>query len=585
MFKILPLLFFLCVLFCVWESFIWQHPTWQALLPSPTRVFIRLYEGWDRFFLHSTATFNKILGGLAIALLVAFPLAWWMIHSELVRTWCQPLIVLMQGMPIFAIAPLMVLIFDWSYTAVVVPTALMIFFPLTVSVYCGFAATPQALLDYFRINKATSWQLLYHLRLPWAMPHVCSGLRICGAIAAMSAFTGEWAGAQEGLGVLMMETRHGGDLETAFAALFCLSAISMALYGCMAGFESWILSRRTSSSHQTRKTNALRAGLCASPALLLVTLSMLLGCASPPKDRPYRLMLDWTPNPNHIAIYAGLAKGFFHEAGVPIEIIKLNDPGDTFPHLASGQADIGINYMCHFLRNYHAHTSLIPVGYLVKEPLNALLFPKKLGIKTPQDLHGKIFGHPTDDLMGKSLGRLLQKQHIIPGGTRKVGFNLVAALASEKVDVLYGVYCNIEKQQLEAFGVETDSFTMKEFGMPHYFELLFLASKHSPIAQPAKMHAFKQAVQRSIDFSRQFPDEAFALYVAANPDKSPFAKQWEKESWKATLPLLAYHQEDEPTVWDGLMNWLFENRLIPSLIPLDTILEDGHVQSIASRTL
>lgn len=570
MYKRLLLLLIFCIPFCLWEFFLWNHPTWLGILPSPIGVMIRLYTGWDRFFLHSMATLSKILGGLAISLLVAFPLAWWMVRSPTVKMWIQPLIVFMQGMPMFAIAPLMVLLFDWSYTAVVIPTALMIFFPLTISIYRGFASTPQALLDYFRIHEATSWQVLFHLRLPWAMPHICSGLRICGAIAAMSAFTGEWAGAQEGLGVLMMESRRGADLETSFAALFCLSAISMSLYTCMAGFENWILSRRTSSLRGQNVFDTLRS-LCKASIVLFIATCLLFSCSSPSKERSFRLMLDWNPNPNHIPLYAGIAKGFFREVGIPLEILKLNDPADTFPYLTSGQADIGINYMPHYLRNYQTNTSLTPIGYLIKQPLNCLLFPKQLGVQTIQDLNGKVFGHSSDELLGRCLSLLLRGHDVVPSATRKVGFNLVAALTSRKVDVLYGVYSNIESEQLRAFELETDCLTMEQLGMPPYFELIFLTSRSSPLAEPSKIHAFQQALERSIAFSKDFPDEAFALYLSANPDKSPFAQKWERRSWMLTLPLLAPHQKNELEVWNRFILWLYDNKLIRSPIALEEV--------------
>lgn len=573
--KALPFFFFFGFFFSIWEVLLWYHPTWQAIVPSPIHVIMRLYTGWDRFLMHSLATLNKILGGIALSLLVAFPLAWWMVQSNLVRIWVQPLIVLMQGMPMFAIAPLMVLMFDWSYTAVVIPTALMIFFPLTVSIYCGFASTPKALLDYFRIHKATPWQLLFHLRLPWAMPHVCSGLRICGAIAAMSAFTGEWAGAQEGLGVLMMESRRGADLETAFAALFCLTTISMVLYGCMTSFEDWILSRRTSSKKRKFEIRALRARLYGPSIGLTGILFMVClgfaGCSSAQPKKPYRLMLDWNPNPNHVAIYAGVAKGFFDDAGIPLEILKLNDPADTFPYLTSGQADVGINYMPHYLRTYEQNSSLTPIGYLIKCPMNCLLFPKSLGIKEPKDLNGKAFGHSNDGLIGRCLACLLHKQNITPSAIRKVGFNLVTSLAMGKVDVLYGAYSNIESEQLRAFGLDSDYMTMEDLGMPYYFELIFLTSKTSPLAEPSKAKAFRWALQQSIDFAKKFPDEAFDFYIAANPDKSPFAQRWEEKSWAQTLPLLATNQDDEPQVWSKFSQWLYENDLTSAVTPLEEI--------------
>ena len=123
----------------------------------------------------------------------------------------------------FALAPLMVFWFGWSYKAIVIPTALMLFFPLTMSIYHGFLSIPRDLLDYFTLHQATPWQLFSKLELPWALPHIIAGLRITVAIAGMGAVAGEWAGGQAGLGLLMLESRRGVDLEMTFAALFCLT--------------------------------------------------------------------------------------------------------------------------------------------------------------------------------------------------------------------------------------------------------------------------------------------------------------------------------------------------------------------------
>ncbi|MFX8653065.1 ABC transporter permease subunit, partial [Acinetobacter baumannii] len=84
---------------------------------------------------------------------------------------------------------------------------------------------------------ATSWQMLVKLRLPWALPHIFSGLRVSTAIAGIGAVAGEWAGAQKGLGVLMVEMRKGADIAGCFAALLCLIVLSLLSYFAVSMLE------------------------------------------------------------------------------------------------------------------------------------------------------------------------------------------------------------------------------------------------------------------------------------------------------------------------------------------------------------
>ena len=383
----------------LWECVGYLGPHWQMLLPAPSKIGLRLYSGADRFWLHTLATFREIMGGLALASLAAFPLAWLLVRSAPLRLFLQPLLVVMQSVPIFALAPIMILWFDWSYTAIVFPTALMIFFPLTMSVYKGLEETPKHLLDYFTIHQATEWQKLVKLRIPWAAAHIFSGLRIAAALAGMGAVTGEWAGAQQGLGVLMMESRRGADLETTFAALFCLKIMSISLYGFMIIAES--LTRRKSQVTPPTEEVEWVFSSAVTPAVLVLGLALFMtGCSNTPHEqRPLRLMLDWLPNPHHVPIYVGLKKGFFADEGVAMEVLKIQDPADVYPFLSSGQADVAISYMT-FLIQAQAHgASAQAIAYLIKQPLNSFIFLKSQNIRSPADLAGKSLAETPDDLM------------------------------------------------------------------------------------------------------------------------------------------------------------------------------------------
>lgn len=229
----------LILLTACWEFFAHMSPSWSLIFPPPSRFVLRFIEQYQGFTMHSLATLEEMLAGMIIAGVSAFPLAWLMARFSWARLAIQPLLVLLQCLPMFTLAPLMVLCFGWSFASIVVPTALMIFFPLTLNIYQGIRATPAAYLDYFSCHHASLWQTFWKLRLPFALPHIFAGLRVSAAVAGVGAVAGEWAGAQKGLGVLILECRRNMDLEGVFAALLCLIVISVSVYGCAVALETY----------------------------------------------------------------------------------------------------------------------------------------------------------------------------------------------------------------------------------------------------------------------------------------------------------------------------------------------------------
>jgi NitT/TauT family transport system substrate-binding protein len=124
----------------------------------------------------------------------------------------------------------MLVCFGWSKLAIIIPTAIMISFPLTLNIYRGLNSVTKEFLEFFKIHRSHFLQILFYLRLPFALPQVFSGLRISISVAGVSAVAGEWAGGQEGLGLLIQESRRNADYTAIFGALVCLIVLSLVLY-------------------------------------------------------------------------------------------------------------------------------------------------------------------------------------------------------------------------------------------------------------------------------------------------------------------------------------------------------------------
>lgn len=548
--KILFPLFAFLLIITIWEISSLTIPELELVLPAPSQILQSIFEQPGRFILHSKITLQTMLGGFFLALAIAFPIAFLMYYWIPARLVLQPLFVMIQCIPMFTLAPIMVIWFGWSFTAIVVPTALMIFFPLTINIYQGLHSTPKEMLNYFISNNSTVWQSLFKLQLPWALPQIFAGFRISAAIAGIGAIAGEWAGAQKGLGVLMLESRRGTDLETTFGALFCLTFLSLSFYSVIVLLEKLSQNRKFLRFIQK------------SSVFLLIPSLLLVSCQSkePSKNnssKEINLMLDWLPNPNHVPLFVGIEKGFFEEQGLNINIYKIQDPSDPLVYLTAGKIDIAISYMYSVAQGVKRNHPLKIVGILIDEPLNSIIYLKKIGIKTIEDLNDKTIGYSIDGTETRILDYLLKTNHIEPKDKYNVSFDLVSMLQAKRVDALYGAFWNIEIEQLRANGVETDYFPLTDFGMPTYYELVFAIKKGSEIDNPKLITAFQEAMQKSIDFCKQYPNEAFDIYANSNSDKSNKILAWEKKAWAMTIPVLAETQQLDQKIWDDFTKWLF----------------------------
>lgn len=531
------------------------------VLPPPTNILHRVWETPSIFLHHTSATLQEMVAGLVLALLIALPIGWVMAHRQFPRLAFQPLFLLSQCLPVFTLAPLMVLWFDWSSLSVVIPTTLMIFFPLCLNIYQGIRSTPQELVDFFAANQASSWTSFRKLELPWSLPHLFSGLRIAAAVAGIAAVGGEWAGAQRGLGTFMQESRRNIDIEAVFGALFALGIVSSLLYALIALAESIAVKPRRRGV----------VGPIWQGAACLLLLALLL-CATPVRQKgagaEVRLLLDWLPNPNHVALYAGLEEGIFAEEGIDLRILKLLDPSDAIPYLTTGQAEFAVYYCNLTLRAIALGAPLRIVGKLIDSPLEACLYRKGIGIERIEDLYGRRIGHFADPVQERYIQRLE-----VPVEPVVVNFDLNAAFSTGSLDATLGVFRNIEPAQMEALGIDTGFFPVEELGVPDYPELLLVSTESCLAHEPTLGSRFRRALAKSIAFAQTHPDLAFEHYLKCHPEKQRATQTWEKRAWMATLPLLAKSQKFDPARWEEICHWLYSEGVVNDEISLQKVLK------------
>ncbi|HIQ38183.1 MAG TPA: ABC transporter permease [Desulfocapsa sulfexigens] len=179
---------------------------------------------------HALTTGMEIVCGIGLALAVAIPLAMGMFAWPWLEKALSPFLVVSQAIPVFALAPLLVVWLGYGMAGKILMAAIIIFFPVTVSLLEGFKSCDREFRVLFRLMGAGFWQTMRLLYWPWALPHFFAGLRVGVTVATIGAVIGEWVGAQKGLGYLMIQANARLKVDLVFAAILWLSLMGLLLW-------------------------------------------------------------------------------------------------------------------------------------------------------------------------------------------------------------------------------------------------------------------------------------------------------------------------------------------------------------------
>ncbi len=224
-----PIVIFLCLI-GAWQALVWLTGVEHFILPGPGRVAVALVERWPSLLRHAGITIVEILLGLAIGVVLGCASAIVISALRPARRWLLPVLVVSQAIPVFALAPILVLWLGYGLASKVAMATLIIYFPVTAAFFDGLRRTDPGWLDLARTMGGSRPAVLLHLQIPAALPALTSGLRVATAVAPIGAIVGEWVGSSGGLGYLMLHANARLQVDVMFAALFVLALFSVTLY-------------------------------------------------------------------------------------------------------------------------------------------------------------------------------------------------------------------------------------------------------------------------------------------------------------------------------------------------------------------
>jgi len=227
---VLPLLTFLLLLI-LWElgTRIFSVPAY--VLPAPSRIVLGFESvPVSRWVEHVWATLRVALLGYAVSFVISLPIAVGLAKSRLMSGALYPLLVVIQSVPVVAVAPIIIVVLGTGDAPRVVITFMISFFPLVVSMTTGLAATPPELIELSRSLRAPVFREITQIRLPYATPYIFSGMKISITLSVIGAVVSEFVAAEKGIGYFIQFSTSMFRLPQAWAGLVILVAMSLVLF-------------------------------------------------------------------------------------------------------------------------------------------------------------------------------------------------------------------------------------------------------------------------------------------------------------------------------------------------------------------
>jgi NitT/TauT family transport system permease protein len=195
-----------------------------------------------------TITAEESAGGLLASVVVGVLVALLFAQWHWVRRMFYPYTLLLQTVPIIAIAPLILMWVGGGTAAVTLIAFIISVAPVIANTTQGLISVEENLVHLFLMYNASSRQILLKLRLPHALPSLFVGIRIASGIAVIGAITGElYAGSSRvgvgGLGYSILYASSQLQTDYLFALVLAATVLGFSFFFLVMFLEWYFLHR------------------------------------------------------------------------------------------------------------------------------------------------------------------------------------------------------------------------------------------------------------------------------------------------------------------------------------------------------
>ena len=215
------------------------------LVPMPTDIFDTLVQDWTLLSSSLMVTLKITFLAFGLSVVLGVAAAFLFVQSRILEVSLFPYAIILQVTPIVAIAPLIIIWVKSPLPAMVICATMVAVFPIISNTILGLRSVNPGLVNLFKLNHATRWQMLRRLRVPSALPYFFGGLRISSGLALIGAVVAEFVagtgGTSSGLAYQILQAGFQLNIPRLFAALFLITVTGILLFMLMAMLSKWAL--------------------------------------------------------------------------------------------------------------------------------------------------------------------------------------------------------------------------------------------------------------------------------------------------------------------------------------------------------
>lgn len=323
-------------------------------------------------------------------------------------------------------------------------------------------------------------------------------------------------------------------------------------------------------------------------ALLLAVVLMLTlftGCGSKEETaedglREINVVLDWYPNALHTFIYTAIERGYYAEEGLKVNVQFPSNANDALSLVAAGKAEIGLYYQHDIIQGVaNQDIGVKGIAAVVQSPLNIILSLAQEDIHSPEDLVGKTVGYAGTALsealvytMMEYVGADINDVELVD-----VGFELMSSMTTGNVDATIGCFINHEVPEMEHEGFDVDYFLVNAYGIPNYYEAVFLSNDEMIENEPEVLAGFLRACEKGYEDFKADPEGCLEILLNnQNAENFPLTPEVEQQSCQMIFPLM--ESEDQPFLsmkesdWQENIDWMYDAGLIEQKVDVSEVM-------------
>lgn len=222
---------------CGWiDSFIFSSPSEIA------ETFGRMVRD-QSLFTHIGVTLMETLLSFALVVISGIGTAVLLWICPRLSKVLEPYLVTLNSLPKSALAPLLIVWLGANVRTIIVAGISVAIFGTVINLYTGFRETDPEKLKLIRTLGGTKKDELTKIILPSSVPMILSVMKVNIGLCLVGVIIGEFIGARQGLGYLIIYSSQTFRLSTVLMSIIILCVIAMMLYAALNLVEKCVQKR------------------------------------------------------------------------------------------------------------------------------------------------------------------------------------------------------------------------------------------------------------------------------------------------------------------------------------------------------